>query len=340
MFHKVNSKNYTQYHDTFLISLILSIITIPFLWFLSQGNVVWVLSCTILWMTGVFAIYHLFIRHIFPMMLTKLGTFLLSSILAVITIWFNITLIFNLLEFDDIEIIFNQSLFDISFESLILFAWFYILIAGTLLSNLELRLNMITNRHKKLLQTLSSTPLFSYKLLMYYSEVILVFILPIALLFWTEITYSSRILLGIVSVGIGLSIFLKRIENEDHLQKVLISVISLAFIVIINSSVINLFGIEKIPDTTLKARISGEDILQNVQAYSIKNPSFQLSSNQSGSATSIYKILLSIPQLGLYLGHRIASISNEEIQIKSESNCYTIYDQFNKTLLKIKREKD
>jgi hypothetical protein len=273
-------------------------------------------------------------------MLTKLGTFLLSSILATMTILLNITLMFNLLTFTDIEFIFNQSLFNISLGSITLFVWFYILIAGTLLSSLELRLNTITNKHKKLLQTLSSNPLFSYRLFVNYAEVILLFIFPIAVLFWVEITYSSRILLGIISIGIGLSIFLKRINSKNYLHKAVISVISLALIVIINSTILNFFGMEKIPSSSLKARISQNNILQNLQAYSIQHPLFQLNNSPTSTTISIYKILLSIPQIGLNLGYRIASIPNEQIAIESKESYYTIYDQFNKTLLKIKRAKD
>ncbi len=340
MFYKVNTNYYTHYHDTLLIALILSIVTIPFLWFLSQGNLFWVISCSVLWMTGVFVIFHLFIRYIFPIMLTKLGTFLLSAILAVTSIWLNMTIIFKILSFEDIEMILNQSLFNISLESILLFGWFYILIAGTLLTNLELRFSTITNQHRKLLQTLSSSPLFSYKLIKYYGEVILVFILPLALLFWTEITYSSRLLLGLISIGIGMGLFIHRIESENQLQKILLSLISLTIIVVVNSGIMNIFGLERIPATTLKARIDGNNILQNIEAQEINSPSFQLSSDQNNNLTSVYKIIASIPEIGLHLGHRVATIPNKEIEIKAVNDYYTISDQYNQTILKIKREKD
>lgn len=340
MIYKVYPENYTKYHDTLLISLILSVITIPFLWFLSQGNVEWVLTCAILWMSGVFITYHLFIRYVFPMMLTKIGTFLLSAILAVFTIWLNTTIIFHVIAFEDIQTIFNQSLFHVSFGAIVLFTWFYVLIAGTLISNLELRLNTITNRHKQILQTLSSTPLFSYRLLIYYTEIVLVFILPIAILFWTEVTYSTRLLLGVISIAIGVTLFIHRIKNQPPLHKMLITVLSLSVVLIINSSAIGLFGLESIPASTLKARIHGENILTDVEAQTIEKPTFQLNSNLSNASTAVYKIIASIPALGLHVGHRVATIPNDEIEIEVRKDHYTISDQYNTPLLKIKREED
>jgi len=340
LIYKVSPENYTKYHDTFLISLILSVITIPFLWFLSQGNIQWVLTCAILWMSGVFITYHLFIRYIFPMMLTKIGTFLLSAILAVFTIWLNTTIIFNIITFEDIQTILNQSLFNISFATIVLFTWFYVLIAGTLLSNLELRLNTITNRHKQILQTLSSTPLFSYRLIIYYTEVLLVFILPLAILFWTEVTYSTRLLLGLLSISLGVGLFILRLQHQPPLHRLLITILSLSVVLIINSSAINLLGFDHIPASTLKARIHGEKILQDLEAQSIQSPAFQFNSSLNNAQMAVYKIIASIPQIGLHLGHRVATLPNEEIEIKVQNDHYTIYDQYNQTLLKIKREKD
>ena len=338
MILKENLLKPIHYYDTALISVILSMVTIPFLWFISKGDVRWIIACEILWSVGVFSVFHPFIRYIFPHMLTKMGTFLLSSTLALLTIGINISIILLLLPNGDMEMIFNHTLFNTSLSNIALFVWFYILISGTLLSNLELRLSIITSRHKKLLQNLVSTPLFSYNLFKYYSETLLVFIFPVALLFWTEITYSSRILLGIISIGIGFSLFMHRLESQTTIQRVTTSLISLIAILSINISVVNLFGIEKIPATHVKARISHHEILLDLQANSINQPSFQFSSNQYNANTSVYKILFSVPQIGLHLGHRVATIPNQAITIKASQEQYTVEDQYNKTLLTLERQ--
>nr|MCH9741381.1 hypothetical protein [Campylobacterota bacterium] len=330
---KFYTKKHIQYYDTSLISLILSTITIPFLWFISEGNLTWVIPSVILWAVGVFTIFHPFIRNIFPLMITKQGTFLLASILALFSIWFNITIMTALLPFDDVEMIFNNSLFSISLESMALFVWFYILIAGTLLINLELRLSSLAHQHKKLMQKVTNSPLFNQNLLKHYSELLLVFILPVALLFWTEITYSTRVLLGAFSIVAGFMIFIHRLHIHNGLQKILVSTVSLITVLVVNSIVINLFGIEKIPATSVKARISKSQILHDFEAQSMSNPSFQLSSNQQNSHTSIYKIVTSVPQLGLHLGYRVATIPNESIEIKTTDEHYTIHDQYNNTLV-------
>ena len=337
MIIKENLLKPIQYYDTALISIILSMVTIPFLWFISKGDIRWIIASEILWSVGVFSIFHPFIRYIFPYMLTKMGTFLLSSILALLTIGINISIILLLLPNRDMEMIFNYTLFNTSLSNIALFVWFYILIAGTLLSNLELRLSIISSRHKKFLQNLASTPLFSYNLFKYYSETLLVFIFPVALLFWTEITYSSRLLLGLLSIGTGFSLFIYRLESQTAMQRVTTSLISLIAIFVINISVVNLFGIEKIPATHVKARISNHEVLLDLQANAINRPSFQFSTNQYNANTSVYRVLFSIPQIGLHLGHRVATIPNQAITIKASQEQYTVEDQYNKTLLTLER---
>ena len=337
MIYKVKNTQTIDYLDTLLISLILSTITLPFLWFLSQESIPWVISCAILWAIGVFTIFHPFVRYIFPMMLTKIGTSVLSAILAVVSIWINLTVLLYILPAEDIELIFNQNLFRSSLSSSAMFVWFYILIAGTVVSNLSLRMSTIVRHHQRLMQTLKTTPLFRRKLLKHYSELLLIFILPIALLFWIEITFSTRVLLSIISMSIGVGIFIQRLNIEFLFKRVVTSVAVLVTVMAINISFINIFGVEMLPSDNLKVRMAGDTVLHNTQSASIEHPNYQINSFTSNKKASLYKIVSSIPQIGLHIGYRIATIPNETIVVKATQEQYTVENQYQERLFTVQR---
>jgi len=316
MFYKEILKKSIRYYDTLLISAVLSIVTMPSLWYLSGGNLSWVISCTILWAIGIFTIFQPAIRYIFPYMLTQLGTIALIFIVATLSIFLNTMLIISFISNEDIDAIINIAIFSSAINNIFLFTWFYIIVAVTLLLNLDFNMNKISN-------------VFSIKALEYFIEMIFIFILPVTFLFWTDVTYSSRVLLGVISVAVGLSIFIQKIIAESMLQRVLASVVYAVVIFVINSTIINSFGIDRIPATGVKARISEDKILLNLEAKNIENPLFQLSSNLQNSKTSVYKIVASLPIIGLNIGYRVATIPNREFTIKSSSARYTVYDQYN-----------
>jgi len=316
MFYKEILKKSIRYYDTLLISAVLSIVTMPSLWYLSGGNLSWVISCTVLWAIGIFTIFQPAIRYIFPYMLTQLGTIALIFIVATLSIFLNTLLIISFISNEDIDTIINIAVFSNAINNIFLFTWFYIIVAVTLLLNLDFNIDKISN-------------VFSIGALEYFIEMIFIFILPVTFLFWTDITYSSRVLLGVISVAIGLSIFIQKIVAESMLQRVLASVIYAVVIFIINSTIINSFGIDRIPATGVKARISEDKILLNLEAKNIENPLFQLSSNLQNNKTSVYKIVASLPIIGLNIGYRVATIPNREFTIKSSSARYTVYDQYN-----------
>ncbi len=317
MFYKEILKKSIRYYDTLLISTILSIITMPSLWYLSNGNIAWVISCTILWAIGIFTIFQPAIRYIFPYMLTQIGTIALIFIIASLSIFVNIILIGSFVSNDDIDAIINMAIFSSSINNIFLFAWFYIIVATTLLLNLDFKIDKISN-------------ILSLQSLEYFIEMVFIFILPITFLFWTDITYSFRVLLGVISVVIGLSIFVQNMVVDNGLQKVFATIVYAVVIFIINTTIVNSFGIDKIPATTIKARIGEDKILLNMEAKNIENPLFQLSNNPQNSKTMVYKIVASIPFLGLNLGYKVATIPNRELKIKRINNAqYTVYDQYN-----------
>ncbi|MCK5854552.1 MAG: hypothetical protein KAG56_04975 [Sulfurovaceae bacterium] len=334
--HKVNYKKNIDYLDTLLISLILSTVTLPFLWLLSGESISWVVSCVTLWAIGVFTVFHPFTRYIFPMMLTKAGTFVLSAILGIFTIWVNLNILFYILPVADIELIFNQNLFRGSLASTAMFVWFYILIAGTVVANLSLRLDTIVKNHQKLMQTIKRTSLFEFNLFKHYSELLLLFILPIALIFWTEITFSTRVLLSIISMSMGVGFLIQRLNIELLKKRVITSMGILFTVMLINISFVNIFGVEMIPSNSLKVRIAGDTIRHNLESISIKHPSYQINSAINRDI-SLYKIVSSVPQIGLHIGYRIATVPNETIVVKATQEQYTVENQYQERLFTIQR---
>ncbi len=323
MFYKEILKKSIQYYDTLLISAVLSIVTMPSLWYLSGGNISWVISCTVLWAIGIFTIFQPAIRYIFPYILTQLGMIALIFIVATLSIFLNTMLIVSFISNEDIDTIINIAIFSSAINNIFLFAWFYIIVAITLLMNLDFNMDKISN-------------IFTISSLEYFIEMIFIFILPVAFLFWTDITYSFRVFLGVISVSIGLSIFIQKIVVESILQRVLATIVYIVVIFIINTTIINSFGIDRIPATGIKARIGKDKILLNMEAKNIENPLFQLSNNLQNGKTSVYKIVASIPLIGLNLGYKIATIPSREFTIKTTNAQYTVYDEYNhKELLKL-----
>jgi len=324
MFYKVMLKKPVKYYDSSFIALILSLITIPSFWYVSHGNLSWVLSCTVLWALGVFIIFQPMIRYIFPYLLTQIGTLSLTFILAMVSIFINATMIFILLPQEDVEVIMNSIIFSTSISNIFIFLWFYFLIAGTLLSNLDFHIRELYSKPKQIIYTINNLIISNS-----FIEIILIFILPIAFLFWVDITYSFRVLLGILSIGMGLTLFMHKLIINNIPNRLYSIALTSFFVLVINAVVVGSIGIDRIPDTNIKARISGNQILLNLEAKNIKYPSFQLSTNRKNGTTTIYQIFASIPQIGLHLGRKVGTIPNQNITIEATKTEYTISDQYN-----------
>jgi len=314
VFHKEIFGKTIKYFDTSLISLILSIVTIPSLWHISNGNPLWVFSCTILWWIGSFLIFHPSIRFLFPFLLTKISAFALTFILAIGTILLNTTVITTLLPVDDLEIVMNSGIFSTSIGTIALFIWFYVTIAGVAVANINLSINYILYRQKRLMRQI-------FNLSEYYIETLFLFIIPIALLFWVDITYSFRVFLGLISITVGMSIFIPKITIRKIEQKILLSTISLLAVVLIDGAVGNLINMNSTPTTT------------TIQVKSGEKQIFQLSDNIHNNNITVYQILLSIPQIGLHLGHKVATVYNRNITIEKSKSQYTIQDELNGKVL-------
>jgi hypothetical protein len=65
----------------------------PLLWVISDANINWVLFANIISFTGTLILVYPFVNYVYPYLVTKTATFLLTSLLTIISIWINITAI-------------------------------------------------------------------------------------------------------------------------------------------------------------------------------------------------------------------------------------------------------
>jgi len=82
-----------SHYKAVLISTILTLLMTPLFLLLSDANINWILFANIISFTGTLILIYPFINYVYPYMVTKVTTFLLTSILTIISIWINITAI-------------------------------------------------------------------------------------------------------------------------------------------------------------------------------------------------------------------------------------------------------
>ena len=82
-----------SYYKTVLISIALTLLMTPLLWVISDANINWVLFANIISFTGTLILVYPFVNYVYPYLVTKTATFLLTSLLTIVSIWINITAI-------------------------------------------------------------------------------------------------------------------------------------------------------------------------------------------------------------------------------------------------------
>ena len=82
-----------SYYKTALISIALTLLMTPLLWVISDANINWVLFANIISFTGTLILVYPFVNYVYPYMVTRTATFLLTSLLTIVSIWINITAI-------------------------------------------------------------------------------------------------------------------------------------------------------------------------------------------------------------------------------------------------------
>jgi len=110
-----SSKSTVCFLKSMLIAIILGITISPMILLLTEANTSWVVMATLLWTVGSALIFHPFVIYIYPHLMTKVSVYILTSILIIVSAWFNITMITFLLPYDYIYYaMFNATLTQIS----------------------------------------------------------------------------------------------------------------------------------------------------------------------------------------------------------------------------------
>ncbi|CAA6798746.1 MAG: Unknown protein [uncultured Sulfurovum sp.] len=90
----IKSLNSTvNFFQSILIALILALTIVPIIFLLTSANASWVIMATLLWAIGSLFIFHPFLLYVYPHLITKAGVYLLTSVLIIISVWFNISII-------------------------------------------------------------------------------------------------------------------------------------------------------------------------------------------------------------------------------------------------------
>ena len=141
-----SSKSIVNFFNSILIAIILAITIAPMILFLTSANLSWVLTATLLWTIGSTLIFHPFILYVYPHLMSKVSVYLLSSILIIISAWFNITLITLFLPYDYLY----YSLFNATLTHISLWGSAYIILLNAIISNFILMNNIDFYKEERL----------------------------------------------------------------------------------------------------------------------------------------------------------------------------------------------
>ena len=131
-------KSTINFFKSFLISVILALTIAPIILFLTSADASWVFMATLLWTSGSILIFHPFIEYLYPHLMSKFSVYLLSSILIIISAWFNITMITLLLPYDYVY----YALFNTTLTQIALWGSIYIILINAVITNFILIQNI------------------------------------------------------------------------------------------------------------------------------------------------------------------------------------------------------
>ncbi|MBD3795750.1 MAG: hypothetical protein IE881_07445 [Epsilonproteobacteria bacterium] len=208
MIYNIFFKEMIYLYQTLIISLVLAVIAVPFLWSLSLGDIEWIFLGAIIWCVGVFTFFFPFIKFIFPQMLTSIGVFLLGLILSLVTIWFNLNII---ILFVGDKNIYDSMILGVSFNALIIFGWFYVIVTGVIVHGILYHDD--ENKNSSLYILISNHTNFYKNILNASFMVVFLFLIPISVLFIEQITYDFRVIIAFISLIIGFIAIYKK--NND-----------------------------------------------------------------------------------------------------------------------------
>ena len=121
-----------------LITTILTLTVIPIFIQIASVDTKWIVMATLLWSIGTLLVFHPFVRYVYPHLISKIGVYLLSSILLIVSAWFNVMMIKLLLPYDYIY----YALFNITFSYITLMASVYLIVINAIISHFLLFSNI------------------------------------------------------------------------------------------------------------------------------------------------------------------------------------------------------
>ena len=124
-------KSTVHFFKSILIAMILGITIAPMILLLTEANISWVVMTTLLWTIGSALIFHPFVVYIYPHLLSKVSVYILTSILIIVSVWFNITMITLLLPYDYIY----YAMFNATVTNISLWGSAYIVFLDAIISN-------------------------------------------------------------------------------------------------------------------------------------------------------------------------------------------------------------
>ena len=141
-----SSKSTVNFFTSTLIAIILALTISPIILFLTSADTSWVLMATFLWASGSLLMFHPFVQYVYPHLISKVSVYLLSSILIIISAWFNITMITLLLPYDYVY----YGLFNATLSQIALWGSVYIILINAIITNFILINNIDFYREEKL----------------------------------------------------------------------------------------------------------------------------------------------------------------------------------------------
>lgn len=131
MTHIKSSSSTVNFFKSIFIAIILAITVAPIILFFTSADSTWVFMATLLWTIGSTLIFHPFILYIYPHLMSKISVYILTSILIIISAWFNITMITLFLPYDYIY----YGIFNATLSQIALLGSIYIIFINAIITN-------------------------------------------------------------------------------------------------------------------------------------------------------------------------------------------------------------
>ena len=141
-----SSKSTISFFKSILIAMILTVTIVPIIFMMTSANASWGFMATLLWAIGSIVTFHPFIQYVYPHLMSKVSVYILTSILIIISAWFNIIMITLFLPYDYIY----YSLFNATLSQIALWGSVYIILINALISNFILMNNIDFYKEERL----------------------------------------------------------------------------------------------------------------------------------------------------------------------------------------------